>query len=128
MGEAIDSLVLGIGVNVSPAAVPPPELLTFPATCLEAAAGRTVDRILLLHDILSALFEWRPLLRTSVFFDAWQERLAFRGERVEVPGEGGTLRVGTLEGLMPDGSLRLRSATGDVLTVQYGDVHLRPVV
>ena len=128
MGDAIDSLILGIGVNVSSAAVPPPDLLAFPATCLEAAAGRTVDRVLLLHDILSAMVEWRPLLKTSVFFDAWQERLAFQGERVEVWGEGETPRAGTLEGLMPDGSLRLRSLNGDSYVVQFGEVHLRPVV
>ena len=128
LGDAVDSLILGIGVNVSCAAVPPPDLLAFPAACIEAAAGRTVDRLLLLHDILSALVEWRPLLRTAVFFDAWQERLGCGGVQVEVWGVGETPRLGTIEGLAPDGGLRLRSQDGEPMTVQFGEVHLRPVV
>ena len=35
MGDKLDSLVLGIGMNIKPEAVPPADQLNFPATCLE---------------------------------------------------------------------------------------------
>jgi BirA family biotin operon repressor/biotin-[acetyl-CoA-carboxylase] ligase len=134
MGDRLDSLVLGIGLNVAPASVPPAEDLLFPATCLEAelpAAGRAgavVDRAVLLRDILQALVRWRGLIGRDVFLQAWQERLAFRGEQVEVILGAGLAKSGLLQGLEPDGGLRLSGAEGRTFTVQFGDVHLRPVV
>ena len=38
-GEAVDSSVIGIGLNVSREAVPPQEMLAFPATSIEEALG-----------------------------------------------------------------------------------------
>jgi BirA family biotin operon repressor/biotin-[acetyl-CoA-carboxylase] ligase len=133
-GERLDSMVLGIGLNVAPASVPPAGSILFPATCLEAElpasrrAGPGVDRAVLLRDILQALIHWRSLIGQERFMEAWQARLAFRGEQVEVVLGAGTVRSGQLQGLEPDGALRLGDAEGRSFTVQYGDVHLRPVV
>jgi BirA family transcriptional regulator, biotin operon repressor / biotin---[acetyl-CoA-carboxylase] ligase len=127
-GSKVDSIVLGIGVNVKPGAVPPPEQLNFPATCIETEAGQTFDRTALMRDILVALLYWRGLLTNELFLHAWENHLAFRGERVEIRSEAGDARLGLLEGLERDGSLRLRSPQGQVFTVQFGEVHLRPVV
>ena len=130
IGERIDSLVLGIGINVSPASVPPADELIFPATCLEAelAADAPVARSALLREILRALIDWRVRMAGDEFLRAWQERLAFRGKRVEVSGAGGVSKSGLVQGLERDGSLRLVGDRGEVFTVQFGDVHLRPVV
>jgi BirA family biotin operon repressor/biotin-[acetyl-CoA-carboxylase] ligase len=127
-GEKVDSLVLGIGLNVRPQAVPPGVQLNFPATSLEAEAGQSVDRLGLLRNILEALLRWRPLLPTQAFLHAWEEHLAFRGEQVEVWAEGMPFRPGRLEGLDEDGSLRLRTPQGGIISLQFGEVHLRPVV
>ena len=51
-GEMIESLVIGIGVNVSPGSVPPSDLLNFPATSLENVSYSKIDRLDLLHKIL----------------------------------------------------------------------------
>jgi BirA family biotin operon repressor/biotin-[acetyl-CoA-carboxylase] ligase len=128
VGEKVEQIVLGIGVNIRPGSVPPAEGLNFPATCLEAEAGRDIERLPLLREILTALLYWRPLVSSSIFLHAWSNRLAFRGEQVEVWTEGMTVKTGQLEGLESDGSLRLRSLEGEVFSVRFGEVHLRPVV
>jgi biotin-(acetyl-CoA carboxylase) ligase len=43
-GDDVDSLVIGIGVNVHAVSVPPVELLKFPATSLEDEFGQRPAR------------------------------------------------------------------------------------
>jgi BirA family biotin operon repressor/biotin-[acetyl-CoA-carboxylase] ligase len=129
MGDKADGIVLGIGVNVKPEAVPPPDQLNFPATCIETELGMSVDRLTLLRDILQALLYWRNMLSRDVLFpNAWENYLAFRGEQVEIWSESLPARMGCIEGLERDGSLRLRSTDGQLFTVQFGEMHLRPVL
>ena len=128
LGDKVDSIVLGIGVNVRPEAVPSSGRLNFPATSVEAEMGRSVDRLVLLKDILQALLRWRGLMLKARFRSAWENRLAFCGEQVEIRAEGVPSRTGLVEGLERDGSLRLRSRDGQAFTVQFGEVHLRPVL
>ncbi|MEW6092508.1 MAG: biotin--[acetyl-CoA-carboxylase] ligase [Chloroflexota bacterium] len=128
LDEKVDSVVLGVGVNVAPASVPPAEELNFPATCLEGEAGRPLDRLHFLHEILLALLYWRGQFANDLYMRAWERHLAFRGQQVEVRGEVGAGWVGQVEGLERDGTLRLRSPDGNEFKIQYGEVHLRPVV
>ena len=128
IGEKADSIILGIGVNVSPRAVPPSDQLNFPATSIEAEMGKSVERTALLKDILRSLVIWRGQLTHEVFRVAWENLLAFRGEQVEIRAEGVPPRTGQVDGLEQDGSLRLRSKDGQVITVQFGEVHLSPVL
>jgi BirA family biotin operon repressor/biotin-[acetyl-CoA-carboxylase] ligase len=128
LNEKADHVVLGIGVNVLAGSVPRPEDLNYPATCLEVEAGKTLDRLALLHEILVAFLYWRNLFSGTLFMSAWERHLAFCGELVGVRGKAGEERVGQVEGLERDGSLRLRSPGGTGFVVQYGEVHLRPLV
>ncbi len=128
MGEKMECIVLGIGVNVKPEAVPPSDQLNFPATSIEAEISKRVDRPNLLRDVLQVLLYWRGLLPKDDFSNAWKNHLAFRGEQVEIRTEEVPARIGKVEGLERDGSLRLRSTDGQVFTVQFGEVHLRPVL
>lgn len=128
LGEQPASLVLGIGINVAPASVPPESTARFPATCVETALGRPVDRLQLLHDVLASLLRWRPRLSTPDFTHAWEDSLAFRGEWVQISiGDGPPFQQGVLVGLVSDGALKLRTASGEMVTVQVGEVRLRPV-
>jgi birA, biotin-[acetyl-CoA-carboxylase] ligase region len=127
-GEKVDCIILGIGVNVNPASVPSSEQLNYPATCIETVLGKSVDRLVLLRDILQALLYWRGLLTKDVFPVAWNKYLAFRGEQVEIRSEGVPPRVGMVDGLERDGGLRLRSLDGQLFVVQFGEVQLRPVL
>lgn len=127
MGETMDALVLGMGVNVLSASAPPANELHFPATSIETELGRPIDRIELLKGILIRVLDWRPKLGTDAFLKAWEERLAFRGQQVQVEGSGEGALTGKLLGLEPDGSLRLRTEHGKSVTVRFGEVHLRPL-
>jgi len=127
-GSNLESIVLGIGVNVKPQAVPPPELLNFPATSVEEETGHAVDRLALLAAILKALLHWREQITQAVFLKRWENLLAFRGEEVEIFADTGERHSGVVEGLTSEGSLRLRTAQGRVLHIQFGEVHLRPLL
>jgi BirA family biotin operon repressor/biotin-[acetyl-CoA-carboxylase] ligase len=127
-GDGFLGVVLGIGINVSPASVPPDEEVMFPATSVEQAAGRAVDRWDLLRAILENIFHWRKQLAGEAFQQAWNDRLAFRGQWVivrEAAGAGNPI-TGEVIGLDPDGNLLLRTTKGEMIPVQVGDVHLRP--
>ncbi|MDO8969308.1 MAG: biotin--[acetyl-CoA-carboxylase] ligase [Saprospiraceae bacterium] len=127
-GSQLQGVVVGIGVNVAPSAVPPDNEVLFPATCVEQALGRPLVRMELLAAILRRFFELRPQIGSAAFLHLWQERLAFRGEEVHVdllgPGETVTGRV---EGIDKNGNLRLRKQDGIEIIVSAGDVRLRPL-
>jgi len=126
-GEALDAFVLGLGMNVSASAIPPVELLSLPATSLENELGQLVDRTKLLHDVLSSLIAWRSKLGMDEFINTWDASLAFRGKQVQLIKQNETPVNGELLGLESDGSLRLK-VNDKILTVQIGEIHLRPSV
>ncbi len=126
-GERLDALVLGLGVNVTQGAAPPPETLLFPAISVEEALGAPLERLPLLHDILAALLKWRPHVGTGALIKAWDESLAFRGQQVWVESGSGAATTGVLLRLGPDGSLLLRGEEGKSIAIRFGEVHLRPL-
>ena len=126
-GLELQAVILGVGINVAPESLPAAELLDFPATCLEAVLGRAVDRWSVLHAVLDRLLAWLPSLGQPGFIQAWEQRLAFCGEWVQVRLAAGSAVEGRLLGLAQDGSLILQTPLGEALTQQIGEVHLRPV-
>lgn len=121
--ESLTGVVLGIGVNVAPTSIPPADLLMFPATSVEDAAGRPVQRWELLAAVLKALFAWRQRLGSPEFFQAWENRLAFKDEPVQVQTPSGALE-GTLVGIDAQGGLVLRTGAGKREVITVGDVSL----
>ncbi len=124
-GDEADSLVVGIGVNVARASVPPAESLNYPAASLEEALGALPKREDIIFHILSAFLRRREQLGAERLIQEWEEKLAFRGQTVQIR-ESGAARYGILDGLESDGSLRLRDEQGIVSVVRFGDVSLRP--
>ncbi len=127
LGSDVDSVVLGMGVNVSPASVPPPERLIYPATCVQAETQNPVSRIDLLKTLLEAIRHRRAMLAADTFLRDWESALAFRGETVRVWVGEAEILTGQLLGLEADGSLRLALPNGTTRVVRFGEVHLRPV-
>ena len=127
MGESLDAMILGMGVNVLKAAVPPADQLLFPATSIETELGRPIERGDLLKEILARALKWHPKLGTDAFLKAWDEYLAFRGQQVQVEGRSEGPIKGKVLGLESDGSLRLQDNHGRSVTVRFGEVHLRPL-
>lgn len=131
LGDQMKGVVIGIGLNVTQAAVPPADQLLFPATSVEEAAGRAVDRLDLLHAILHSLFAWRKQISLPAFRQAWEKRLAFRDQIVQIEetarsGSGGKFITGRVIGIDEAGSLVLRGADDKIITITTGDVRLRP--
>lgn len=127
MGSDVESIILGMGVNVSSAAIPPESELNFPATCVQAEAQVPVERFDLLHALLVSLIKWRPRLGTEHFIREWEQTLAFRDEAVQLwLGETESV-VGKLLGLDSDGSLRLAVKDDQIRSIRFGEIHLRPV-
>jgi BirA family biotin operon repressor/biotin-[acetyl-CoA-carboxylase] ligase len=123
VSDTVQSIVLGMGVNIRPSAVPPKAELNFPATSLEDVLGKSVDREDILHGILKALLKWRPLLGRGEMVNAWEKNLAFYGKQVEVTQGNGKVIHGKVLGINSDGSLRLDT----LKSLLFGDVHLRPM-
>jgi BirA family transcriptional regulator, biotin operon repressor / biotin---[acetyl-CoA-carboxylase] ligase len=126
LGEELNAVVLGIGVNVTPSAVPSARDQSYPATSVEGEVGRLVDRLELLKAILGHLLKRKLNLDSAQFLQDWEDRLAFRGEWVQIM-EGGRVIDGQALRLNEDGSLMLLTREGQVISVHAGDLHLRPL-
>lgn len=124
--EEIAFVVIGIGVNILKRAVPDTDILRFPGISLEGALGHPVERETVLRDILERFIAHRPELGTDTFMNQWGAALAYRGRQVRVEMGGDQTVSGRLEGILADGSLRLRDDNGKSVTVRFGDVRLRP--
>lgn len=126
-GDELQTVVLGIGINVAQNSVPPESRLNFPATSVETALGRSVDRWGLLKEVLEAILGWLPYLDRTEFLLAWEENLAYRMEQVQLISESSEPLEGRLLGLGHDGSLRLEIPGGETRLIQVGELHLRVV-
>jgi BirA family biotin operon repressor/biotin-[acetyl-CoA-carboxylase] ligase len=140
-GKTLKAAVIGIGINIAPESINPVNLppagLNFPATCVEDALGHPVDRLELLSASLHEFFSWLPQLSSQAFIDEWETNLAYHDQWVELfventalssPWEAAPLliQVGKVIGLTPDGSLKLLTRSGKLVTAQVGEIHLRP--
>ncbi len=134
MGDRVDCIVMGIGLNVFSKAIPPPEKLQFPATSLEDElvlsdnAFLNLDKYELLRQILNQILFWRKQLNTKKIISTWKKRLAFVGENIEIWGEERMLYAGELIDLDDNGSLRIKVSSGEMKVVNYGEIHLHPVL
>jgi BirA family transcriptional regulator, biotin operon repressor / biotin---[acetyl-CoA-carboxylase] ligase len=112
------AVVLGVGINVSPGAIPPD--VAARATSVAGERG-TADREVLLTALLAALTRWRTVLERDGFEPVrmgWTERAAGLGQRITVDGIEGTAL-----GLDDDGAL-LVATPGGTRRVVAGDVAL----
>ncbi len=126
-GEEINSIVLGIGINVAPESVPPDSEVAYPATCVETALGGSVDRWTLMKNILRVILYRLSDIDHTEFLLAWEDRLAYKGKTVKLLHEGAEPVIGRLLGLRSDGSLRLEIPNLGEKSFPAGEIHLREV-
>lgn len=125
-GEELGSVVMGIGLNVKRGSAPPDEQVRFPATDVEAAAGRSVDRHRLLLAVLAKIDRWWPRIGSEELRSAWEARLAYRGEWIELQSREERVR-GQLIGIARSGQLRVETVEGDLREIGQEFLSLRPV-
>ena len=124
-GADLTSVVVGVGVNVGFASVPPEDQLDYAAICMETVLGKDVDRMALLLGVLESIARWWPRLGSQELVEGINTRLAFRGHEVELVGGEDTLR-GILKRVKPDGRLRLITESGE-MNVGAGGLRLHPL-
>lgn len=121
----IEFVILGIGLNLAPAAYPPD--IADRATSLESEVGRAVDAVAALAEILAALGEGYADLkegRGREVLDRWRALApSARGRAVEWESPGGLVH-GTAEGIDDDGALILRVGSRRERVIA-GEVHWR---
>ncbi len=125
LGDKLQAVVIGVGINIASSAVPPVNETLYPATSIQDELGHPIERQELLAEVLYTLFAWRPRLNGEDFFQAWEQYLAYRGEWVRIEENEQPPLTGVVLGLDRQGNLRLRLANGEEHSVVVGDVHLR---
>ena len=123
--DEVQSMVVGMGVNISKGAVPTTDILGFPATSLESMLGYVPDRNVILHAIIANIIALRPHMGTDAFISSWEKKLAYYGRQVRVEMGGEKSVSGEVIGLESDGSLKIRDDHGKIIPVRFGDVRLR---
>jgi BirA family biotin operon repressor/biotin-[acetyl-CoA-carboxylase] ligase len=116
------AIVLGFGINVLPAALPPE--IASRATSIESELGRRVDRGLVLAESLVALARRYADLRarrTAEVATAWRARAASTFGRSVEWESGGTIHRGIAEDIDEDGALLVRTS-GTLARVISGEV------
>jgi BirA family biotin operon repressor/biotin-[acetyl-CoA-carboxylase] ligase len=130
IGSELTAIVLGIGINVSKAAIPSSNWDTlnpypYPATSIETALGAAVNRWELLYAVLDELLIWRKYLSKSEFLQAWEANLAFQDQWLQIisPGWGANVKHGKIIALEEDGTLQIQDESGETVRLQVGEIH-----
>lgn len=125
-GDQLESVVIGVGINVAPQSIPPAESIDVPATSVETVLDQNIDRWGMLHAVLTKMIELRTHIASPDFIKAWDLRLAFRGEWVYISQKHEPVRELQIIGLEENGAMRVRDRAGDVHSLPVGEIRLRP--
>jgi BirA family biotin operon repressor/biotin-[acetyl-CoA-carboxylase] ligase len=121
-GDALQAVILGMGVNIARDAYPPDVDLRYPATSIEAEVGFAPQPLELLEKLLIMLDQTRKSLVTDNFIRVKNAQLAFRGEWVMLEeNTGAPQRVRLLE-IDQDGGLWVEAEDGSRSKVYAGEL------
>lgn len=122
--EAQSYVLVGCGINVNFAPGEHQEIRDI-ATSLKAETGRDIDREALLASYLLHFERMYDAARSGASpLQRWRERLITLGQHVHASWPRGAAD-GVAVDVSEDGSLIVRTATGERVTVEAGDVTLR---
>jgi BirA family biotin operon repressor/biotin-[acetyl-CoA-carboxylase] ligase len=121
--DRVRHTVLGIGVDVNMELETLPSEVRALVTTLAAASGRTIDRTVLLRQLLRDLDRWYRIFLSNgpEVLREWRSLNLTIGNRVAVSGAGETLE-GLARGIDEEGRLVIGLDDGTVRTVAAGDV------
>jgi BirA family biotin operon repressor/biotin-[acetyl-CoA-carboxylase] ligase len=126
VGDEIDFIILGMGINLFPDAVRSEATLDYPATSLSQVADGQVDANEFLHLLLRKLAELLKDIGSTKFIERWEDRLAFRNKWVRVETSEGNI-IGEVLGLASSGNLRIRRSDGEEVELGPEGSRLRPL-
>lgn len=125
-GDRVQSVVIGIGLNVSLQAADFPEELVMKATSLFLATGKVYERERLMAEILNC---FEPLYlkflkgATKEFLAICRQRSAVIGKKVFLTEKGEGHEVEVLD-LGPQGELIVKMANGKISSIISGEISL----
>lgn len=122
-GQRLETVVVGIGVNLAAGCLPPELAAT--AITLEDAVGAPIDRAAFIEQLLAHVETWIDRYVASglsAVAPAWRDRMA-SGISARVTTAGAEL-LGEVAGLDGDGALLLRDSVGRLHRVRSGDVEV----
>ncbi len=125
LAAAESTVVVGFGVNIATPLEELPVRLTYPATSLKLATGRTIGRDELLEVWRSSMACWFERWQsgdTATLVDRWTELDALQGEMLSVKAADGSEVSGINVGVDESGALLLQGSDGKVVPVVAGDV------
>ncbi|MBM3307297.1 MAG: biotin--[acetyl-CoA-carboxylase] ligase [Candidatus Eisenbacteria bacterium] len=125
-GGAVESVIVGVGINVNVAPDEFPAEIALSATSLSTLLGRRVSRQETLRSLLERLDADARLFAESgltAFRARWLELSATLGRPVEAATAARTVR-GTAVDLSPDGALVVETDDGRRTEVRHGDVRV----
>jgi BirA family biotin operon repressor/biotin-[acetyl-CoA-carboxylase] ligase len=117
--------LVGIGVNVN-FDIPQESEISDLATSIKQELDREVPRADLMASILNHFEDvLDEVNRSGAIVREWEQRLDTLGRRISVSLQGRTYE-GVASGVNEEGSLLLQRDDGTVLTLEAGEVSLRP--
>nr|HID58149.1 biotin--[acetyl-CoA-carboxylase] ligase [Desulfobacterales bacterium] len=123
--ERVNSIVIGIGLNVNNRKELFPPSLQHNATSLFMATGKSVDRISLLQALLERFEEvYHTFLYAdyNTVLDEWRLRTLTLGRKVVISTIDGRLQSGYAIDILEDGSLLLETDEGERKTIVFGEI------
>jgi len=122
--KKVESIVAGVGINVHQTVFD--EEIAHTASSLDLLAGKRVSRSEIVRAFLEE-FEQAMALADGAMMDAYRERSATIGQRVQVIGLDSTY-TGRAKGITQSGSLLVEDEAGDLKEVLAADVSVRGIM
>lgn len=123
LGSKVKKVIIGIGLNVNQTSFP--SNLLYPATSLRKELGMTVNREVLLAELLNSFEEW--LIKTheneKIILNEWRNRCEMIGKKISVI-EGDKIKYGIFEDIDENGFLILKDKNKTEI-IHFGDVSIR---
>lgn len=126
IGEALDYVILGIGLNFTAKALEGGGEHARMSTSVESELGSSIDQTALLLELLRGLDHWYALFLSGRAHPDWEGRLAFLGREVITTTSKGQL-TGRVVGLDEIGRLRLEPAAGEQILLDSDTSSIRPL-
>lgn len=120
-GNELEAYIIGIGMNISPDAIP--ENVNFPATAIENHIDTLIDRGDLIENTSSILLKLLNNSNSELVINEWENRLDFRGKVVQIVKNGSVECTGVLSGLDEFGGIIIKTDDKEK-TFYYGELHL----
>lgn len=123
---AIDYVVVGVGINLSPPPGGYPEELRGIVTSVEEETGVHLSRCRVAGEIINQLMTLAEQPDGAAFLEEYRSRSCVLGREINISSPTGTAQGVALD-ITPEGHLVVQLENGGVTTLGSGEITIRPV-